>query len=243
LRNIQILTPQNILIEHEHAGVVLRALSFILDQFFIILFFLINFLLLVSFELSGAVLDMYAYIVIIPVYFLYSLLFESFMYGQTLGKRVVGIKVRRLDGNEITFTEAATRWLMRIPDIFLSAGALAAILINSTERQQRMGDILAGTIVIRQSPASGLKIENLLKLNATNEYQPVYPQVARLDEDLVVMVKHALLRYNRYQNAAHNQAVDKLADKLCQILEIEHINETKPQFLRTIIRDYIVLTR
>lgn len=222
---------------------MLRGLAFGLDQFFLLLFFLFSFLLISSFGITGTVVDLYFFIFIIPLYFLYSLLFEIYWYGQTPGKRLVGIKVRRLDGNEITFTEAATRWLMRIPDIFLSAGALAGILIHSTERQQRMGDILAGTIVIRQNPTQSLSFENLLKINSSHDYNPKYPQVVRLEEEIVVLIKQTLLRYNKHQNAAHREAVNALADKICDILGIEIERETKAQFLKTVIKDYIVLTR
>lgn len=84
------------LIEHELAGVLLRGVAFGLDQFFLLLFFLFNFILLASFGINGQFLDYYVYTVIIPVYFLYSLLFEIFMFGQTPGKRVVGIKCAEL---------------------------------------------------------------------------------------------------------------------------------------------------
>ena len=243
MKSIQIVTPQNVLIEHELASVVLRALAFLIDQIVITLFLVFMFVFFEFAGMRGMLEEIFVYIIIIPVYFLYSLLFESFNYGQTLGKMMVGVKVRRLDGNEISFTEAATRWLMRVPDVFISAGALAAILVSSTERSQRMGDILAGTIVIRQVANNNVTVDNLLKINTVENYQPRYPEVLNLDEKDVVLIKQALIRFSKYKNVAHTEAIDELVSKLKTVLRIEKIEQPKVEFLRTLIKDYIVLTR
>ncbi len=243
MKTIQIVTPQNVLIEHELASVVLRALAFLVDQIIITLFLVFAFIFLQSFSFSEGLDELFLYIAVIPIYFLYSLLFESFNYGQTLGKLLIGLKVRRLDGNEVTFTEAVTRWLMRVPDIFISAGALAAILIGSTERSQRLGDILAGTIVIRQVATAGITLEMLLKLSSTENYTPRYPQVLNLKETDVVLIKQAIIRYGKYNNEAHVKAIDALVLRLKLVLGIENDNQSKIDFLKTIIKDYIVLTR
>ena len=243
MKTIQLVTPQNVLIEHELAGVVLRALAFVIDQVAIFVFLIFMF---VMFQLVGFTEELFQlsiFLFVIPVYFLYSLILEAYNYGQTLGKLMVGIKVRRLDGNEITFTDAATRWLMRVPDIFISAGSLAALLISSTERSQRLGDILAGTIVIRQTPGSTIPLDALLRISTVEDYEPKYPEVLRLDESDIVTIKQVLIRYNKYQNDAHKAAILALVKKLKSILDIDELNEKPSEFLRTLIKDFIVLTR
>ena len=243
MKTIQIVTPQNVLIEHELASVVLRGLAFMVDQIIIIIFLVFSFLFLQFFHFGQGWEELFVYIVIIPIYLSYTLLFESLNYGQTLGKMLIGIKVRRLDGNEATFTEAVTRWLMRVPDIFISAGALAALLISSTERSQRLGDILAGTIVIKQVSGIGIGIKSLQRINSVENYQPVYPEVKQLKEADVVLIKQTLLRYGKHKNLAHENALNALVLKLKEVLQIEEIKQSKTEFLRTIIKDYIVLTR
>lgn len=243
MKTIKILTPQNVLVEQELAGVVLRGLAFVIDQLVMIAFIIFSIIFLTVVLDNGSNGILYIYIVFLPVYFTYSLFFDVYFYGQTLGKMAVGIKVRRLDGNEILFTDAVTRWLMRIPDIFISAGALAAILINSTERQQRMGDILAGTIVIRQNPGKGLQLDNLLKISTITDYSPLYPEVIRLEEDVVVLAKQTLMRASQKPNDAHRMAIKNLAAKICEGLQIEMKSQSHTEFLRTVIKDYIVLTR
>jgi uncharacterized RDD family membrane protein YckC len=243
MKTIQIITPQNVLIEHELASVILRAIAFAVDQVIIILFVVFAYIFAEILGMTGAMTDMFFYVFVIPIYFLYSLIFEWRNYGQTLGKMMIGLKVRRLDGNEIGFTEAATRWMMRIVDIFATAGSLAALLISSTERGQRLGDILAGTMVIRQVAGSSVNLDQLLKINTTKEYVPKFLQVQRLKEDDVVLIKQTLVRSSKYQNEAHKQAVNALVKKLENMLEISAENMNPQEFLRTLIKDYIVLTR
>jgi len=243
VKSIQIVTPQNVLIEHELASVVMRGLAFLIDQIIITLFLVFMYVFFEFVGITSLLEDLFVYIVMIPVYFLYTLLFEAFNYGQTLGKMMIGLKVRRIDGNEVTFTEAITRWLMRVPDIFISAGALAAILVSSTERSQRMGDILAGTIVIRQVANNNVSIDGLMKINTVGNYQPRYPEVLNLAEEDVVLIKQTLLRFTKYNNVAHNEALDALVLKLKTVLRLEKVEQQKVDFLRTVIRDYIVLTR
>ena len=243
MKTIQIVTPQNVLIEHELASVILRAIAFAVDQVAIILFVVFAYVFAEILGMSGAMADMFFYVFVLPIYFLYSLIFEWRNYGQTLGKMMIGLKVRRLDGNEIGFTEAATRWMMRIVDIFATAGSLAALLISSTERGQRLGDILAGTMVIRQVPGNSVSLDQLLNINTKENYQPVYPQVQRLKEEDVVLIKQTLVRSSKYPNDAHKTAVNTLVKKLESLLEISAENKAPNEFLRTLIKDYIVLTR
>lgn len=243
MKTIQIVTPQNVLIEHELANVVMRGLAFAIDQIVMFVTIIFLFILLGALGFNDDFLQLMIFVIVLPLYFLYSLLFETYNYGQTVGKLMVGVKVRLVDGNEITFTAAATRWLMRIPDIFVSAGSLAALMISSTERSQRFGDILAGTIVIRQTPASSISLASLLNISTVENYEPKYPQVVQLKEKDVVTIKQTLVRAKKYNNQAHREAVNQLVNKLKAILDIEKVDQTSAEFLRTLIKDYIVLTR
>jgi uncharacterized RDD family membrane protein YckC len=84
----------------------------------------------------------------------YFIFFEWLWNGQTLGKRWMKLRVIREDGRPITFWEAAVRNLLRIFDImpvpFYSIG-LIVVFIN--KRDQRVGDMVAGTVVVREREA------------------------------------------------------------------------------------------
>lgn len=85
---------------------------------------------------------------------LYFVILEA-VAGQTLGKKLVGIRVVRVDGSPIGFTESFIRNLLRIVD-GLFGYLVGAIFIWTSDKQQRLGDRAAGTIVIwvRQSNQS-----------------------------------------------------------------------------------------
>ena len=68
--------------------------------------------------------------------------------GQTLGKKVVNIKVTREDGKQPTFTDAVIRNVLRLIDM-IGIYILGFILILATEKKQRIGDLAARTIVVK----------------------------------------------------------------------------------------------
>src|SRR6266568_1895550 len=81
------------------------------------------------------------------------LLFEAFNDGRTPGKRLMGIRVVMDTGHPLTFTAAAVRNLVRIVDmqpLFTYQVGLAFVLFHA--QNKRLGDIVAGTVVVRDRP-------------------------------------------------------------------------------------------
>lgn len=85
-------------------------------------------------------------------WFLYFPFIESFG-GQTLGKRIVGIQVTKPNGSDITFTDSLKRRLLDWIDISFM-GIPALIVIKTTKKHQRLGDLWADTIVIADHPVN-----------------------------------------------------------------------------------------
>ncbi len=81
------------------------------------------------------------------VYFVYFTVLEG-RYGQTLGKFVSEIKVVREDGTQVGYRAAALRTILRVIDFLPLLYAMGALLIESSDKRQRLGDIVAHTIVI-----------------------------------------------------------------------------------------------
>lgn len=79
---------------------------------------------------------------------LYHVLLEG-AFGRTVGKRLLGIAVIRSDGAPCTYTAATTRTLLRAVDWLPVAYLLGLAAIRLTERRRRIGDRLAGTVVVR----------------------------------------------------------------------------------------------
>ena len=84
----------------------------------------------------------------------YFAFFEWLWSGQTPGKRWMKLRVIREDGRPITFWEAAVRNLLRVLDMFPSPFySIGLISVFSTSRDQRVGDMVAGTVVVREREA------------------------------------------------------------------------------------------
>jgi len=84
----------------------------------------------------------------------YFILFEWLWDGQTPGKRLLKLRVIREDGRPITLWEAIARNLLRVfdaaPGFFLPIYSVGLIVIFLSNRDQRVGDLFAGTVVIRE---------------------------------------------------------------------------------------------
>lgn len=241
MQTIEIITAQNVLIEHELAALRDRILALLLDLFFIFLsIWGLSFIISI---INASLLERYLYFVAMPFFFFYSLAFEYYNRGQSPGKKIMGIKVVKLNGIEASLGDYTARWAFRLIDIYFSLGAVASLLINSSAKRQRIGDIVANTTVISVRLSQSLRLEQLLKINSLDSYSPKYTEVRKLREADVLLIKNTLDRYRAYKNEAHLQAMDLMAKKLQELLDITEVKQTNEEFLKTIINDFIVLTR
>src|SRR5450432_419989 len=83
-------------------------------------------------------------------------LIQESVWGTTVGKRAFGLLVIRLDGRPARWREAAWRTAFRILEVnpLLLGGIPAGIAISSSKRKQRLGDMLAGTVVVGRGVAA-----------------------------------------------------------------------------------------
>jgi len=79
----------------------------------------------------------------------YYMVFEMLWGGQSPGKRLAGLVVVRDDGSPITFVDSAIRNIMRVVDILLLFYTVGVISVLVTKKCKRLGDIAAGTIVVK----------------------------------------------------------------------------------------------
>lgn len=84
------------------------------------------------------------------VQFGYPVLFETLASGRTPGKRWTGLRVVKLGGGPVTFTSSAIRNLVRLVDALPGLYLVGMIAVLSSKRNQRLGDMAAGTIVVRE---------------------------------------------------------------------------------------------
>ncbi len=247
MQSIDIRTTQNVTIEYELATLRERLLAFFIDLIIVGAIYIVLFLTLLSALgddlLNGSMFAVLNGLLPVAGFLLYHLLSEILADGQSWGKKSMGVKVVRLDGGEPSLSDYLLRALFQIVDSLLSFGILGALLISTSGKNQRLGDMTANTTVIRVRPSQYFRLEDILKINTLEDYQPHYPQVKSLSEEDMLLVKNVIGRYRTFSNAAHRALVEELVSHLRQVLDIDEEPRDRIHFLKTLVRDYIVLTR
>jgi uncharacterized RDD family membrane protein YckC len=242
MRHIDITTTQNVTIKYELAGLQSRFNAFLIDM--IILYFTVIILTaIIAPALPGNLISIYFYLFVLPVLFFYILVSEILMDGQTLGKKALKIKVVRLDGKMPSTMDYIIRWAFRLVDILFSLGGIAAILISSTDKSQRLGGIVSNTTVIKLKSSNSIGFEYINKLSQTISHEPKYIGVRQFNESEMLLVKSVVDRYRKFGNKAHQQALNETVQSIMSRLKIESEPKNKVEFLNQVIKDYIVLTR
>ncbi len=91
---------------------------------------------------------------LLMAYALYFILSEGFSGGRTLGKRVAGVRVVRLDGSAIGMTESLIRNLTRSPLLAVADIIAGPFMLIFHPQSRRLGDLFAGTVVVREAKAA-----------------------------------------------------------------------------------------
>jgi len=155
---LTIETPEQIPLEFPLAGIGSRFLAIALDTLiqvlgFLMIVFVAEILLPTAARFTPRALTWAAAIFFLCVFILYSgyyALFEVFWNGQTPGKRLVRLRVISDSGRPITVYEAVVRNLLRIIDQLPGLYVVGIISVFLTARNKRLGDIVAGTVVVHE---------------------------------------------------------------------------------------------
>ncbi|MFN3257409.1 MAG: RDD family protein [Ilumatobacter sp.] len=150
-----IITPDAVVLDIETAGFASRILAGVLDTLLMLLILIVS--ITVGSVAAGSTIgggESTTTTVIafasFSVIFGYPILFETLRRGRTPGKSALGLRVVTLDGAPIRFREATLRAMGGIVDRFLPPGGITgAVFVTITPKNQRVGDLIAGTIVIR----------------------------------------------------------------------------------------------
>jgi uncharacterized RDD family membrane protein YckC len=180
--------------------------------------------------------------------FLYHLLCEIFLNGQSVGKKAMGIKVIAADGGHPSISQYLIRWLFRMVDfpvwilpaitygslpwwcsIFLFGG-LACLLL--TPHTQRLGDLAAGTIII--DTRNRTSWEDTVFTELEGGYQPLYPQVMRLSDKDINTLKSII---DTVRKKSDYDLSTRIAERIRSRLEIES-DQDSFDFLVTLLKDY-----
>ncbi|MBL7837449.1 MAG: RDD family protein [Bacteroidetes bacterium] len=242
MQTIEINTAQNVKIEYQLAGLAHRAFAYLIDLATLLVLWIIYFN---TFEPDLSLGLNYSTIIVLLLFVFYSLISELLANGQSLGKFAMGIKVIKMNGDELEFYDYFSRWALRFIDIYFSFGTIAAILIVSNKNGQRLGDLIGGTTVINKRSSFGFQLSDILRLNQKDRenYNFQYPLSHRLEEKDVLLIKSLLYRKQKYNNLAHQEALDMMVKKVAKLVDADSIPNDKQAFLNKIMTEYIILTR
>jgi uncharacterized RDD family membrane protein YckC len=225
--SVAILTSQNVLLEYEPASVGDRILATLID-YLVFIAWLILVLALPAGALKFNLNSFYVIIVgALPILF-YDLLFEWLLNGQTPGKIAMNIRVVMRDGSQPNLGAYLLRWLLRLVDTRIFGGLVAVIAIAANGKGQRLGDMAAGTTVVKLKPKVALDDVRLSEL--PGNYVVRYPEVRLLSDRDVTIIREVL-------KVDNEEVIVKTADKIKDVTGIK-TDESALSFLLTVLRDY-----
>jgi hypothetical protein len=147
------------------------------------------------------------------------------------------IKVFKEDGRQLSAGNCFIRWIFRLADVTFTSGALAIILIIINGKGQRLGDIAAGTTVLKIRNRNHL--DQTLWVDLEENYQPKFPEAERLSDQDVQTIKEVL-----QTTADAHKRPDSYQELLTRarkaIEEKTHTQSSLPdrEYLTTMIKDY-----
>ena len=248
---IQIPTNFNIDIEFEIAEFHKRLLAYLIDLVILILYMLgMLYIMVGSLQIEEDYIGMLILVVMVPLLF-YSLLTELWMNGQTIGKKILRIRVISLDGGEANLAQYLTRWFLRFYEwgfimffffygslslgfmILFIGGVASVIIISVNAKNQRLGDMAAGTVVVNTRSALTLADTVFMQID-TSSYKVMFPQVMRLSDRDINTIKGVLTQAGKRNNY---DMCNRVAMKIKEVLQINsdmHVD----QFLEKMLADY-----
>lgn len=237
MKTISINTSQHVNIDYELATWVDRALAFAIDLFIVGVFLWVMILVFPDSKYIH-------YIITLPVFLFANLIIEIAYNGQSLGKKMLRIKIVKINSTPLKVSDFIIRWCFRCLDIYGSLGLLASLFVGSSKYHQRLGDMLGATVVIKLNSTKKLSLSDLLRIQSIADYQPIYHQAIRLNEQEVLTIKQVLDDFKTYKNEAHAQLIDDCTTKVMALMGLEeHVQDKHVDFLKTVLKDYVVLTR
>ena len=244
MTQLSINTTQNVNINFEAASVGDRIFAQLLDFLVMIAYAVVVgfFLDITGLATSIEAMDRWstnaAYLLIYSPIMFYTIIQESLWEGQTIGKRIMKTKVIKLDGYQAGFGDYLIRWLFRLVEIFIGNGVIALIAVISSQKNQRLGDMAAGTAVITLK--NKININHTIIQDINSDYVPTYPLVIKLSDNDVRIIKETFETAITTRDYA---TIIKLREKVLSVTGIKNQSGNDQDFIRTLLKDYNFYTQ
>lgn len=238
---IKVGTSQNIAIDYPVAGLGERIAARLIDLavFFVIYISFIILSLATGIAQLGIVFSVLLW-TYFACYVFYNLICEIFVNGQSIGKRIMKIKVISLDGAQPSLGQYFIRWIFRLVDFLFTVQVGGLVSVAVTENKQRIGDIIAGTTVIKTVPRTKIDHIAFNPAESDQSYAPTFLGVQELSDRDIELIHEVIITYYKTRNY---DLIEAMTRKIA-----EHIGVAKPSemsgidFLHTVIQDYNHLT-
>lgn len=229
-----IITGQFVRISQTPASIGARIMALTIDFFIEVLYiYAVSVFIVEALDIPSGI---QGFLLLAAVYLpvlCYSLLWEVFNHGQSIGKKIMNIRVVKTDGSTPTMSSYLLRWLLFLIDGPLTGG-LGLVAVLMTHNRQRLGDLAAGTMVIKEKNYRKIHVSLDEFDYLTKDYQPVYPQAADLSLEQI----HVITRTLESGEKKRARRVADLAGKVQTLLAVTPRESSAEQFLRTVVRDY-----
>ncbi|WP_299779722.1 RDD family protein [uncultured Formosa sp.] len=268
MKRLQIKTAQNVDINFTMANVGQRLSAFIIDNVIKIAYIYFAYKYL-DFHVIENTLDHDQWsikaidiLILLPVTF-YSLYSELLLNGQTIGKKLLKIKVINIDGFKPSITDYVIRWFLRTIDfnffsliyvyiaslglgsryellivIFILGKLVGFFMILFTNKNQRFGDIMANTVVIYLK--DDVKFSDTILEQITDAYKPIYPSVIRLSDNDARIIKET---FNMAAKVNDYKTLVKLRTKIIEVTGIKSAHKNDKEFIDVVLKDYNYYTQ
>ncbi len=244
MSNLYIKTTQNVKLFFTPASIGERMLAYGVDLLiktaYVIIIYMLVFMMYdmksILSDHEGLLVALFT-LISLPLIF-YTLVSETFMEGQTFGKKLLKIKVVKIDGYQAGFFDFLIRWIFSVIDIMIGyiPGLISMI---STKHTQRLGDLAAGTAVITEK--SKFNISHTILMNVDDDYQPYFTQNQVLlfsDNDMRIIKENAETAFRQ----GNLLLMNKLIQKVELVMNIRNPFKSERELIGTLLKDYNYFT-
>ena len=228
---VAIRTSQNVLLEYEPASIGDRILATLIDYVVFLGWFIL--MLAVPATMGIPTGTYYVILIVLLPVALYDLLCEWLLNGRSVGKLAIETRVVMLDGSQPGLGAYLIRWLLRIVESVLFFGGIVSVItVAANGKGQRLGDIAAGTTVVKLKPA--VSLTDILARPLPDTYTVQFPDVSLLSDRDIGVVRDVLRQ-------ADGWVLTRTADKIKEVTGIESSLDSRA-FLETVLDDYQFIT-
>ncbi|MGI8517988.1 MAG: RDD family protein [Acidimicrobiia bacterium] len=227
---LKIRTPEGVELSLTLAGLGSRIVATMLDaviQFVIAVIFIIAAALLPG-EMGDLGFGLVALFLFL-LFFGYPILFEVLDGGRSIGKRATGLRVVSLDGGAVGFASAAIRNVLRLVDLLPGGYAVGAIAIVANSKNQRLGDMAAGTVVIRERTTTSPVIVAPLPPGA------VRYDVTRISQEDVALIRRYFERRDALSPARRQELANTIVQRVAVKVALAEPAANPEELLATIL--------